>query len=232
MIDAEALEEALTALRQSPELTRDVAAGLQATVDATVALFAVTGSGLMFVNDAQALRYVAASDEGGRILESSHEEVGEGPCVDALVSDEIFVSADIQQDSRWPRLAARLTGSPVHAVLGVPVRLGGGPVGSLNVYADSPREWDDSDIVALQAFNTVIEELIGAAVLARRHEAVVEQLQHALDHRVSIERAVGVLMGRHSLDAVTAFNRLRVAARSQRRKVVDVAQDVLQGADA
>jgi AmiR/NasT family two-component response regulator len=48
-----------------------------------------------------------------------------------------------------------------------------------------------------------------------------------LDHRVLIERAVGVLMGEHRIDAVSAFNRLRHDARSARRRAVDVARDVL-----
>ena len=53
------------------------------------------------------------------------------------------------------------------------------------------------------------------------------QLQYALDYRVVIERGVGFLMGRDRIDAVTAFNRLRRAARASQRRIGDVASDLL-----
>src|SRR5207249_397101 len=58
---------------------------------------------------------------------------------------------------------------------------------------------------------------------------VADQLQYALDYRVVIERAVGYLMGTHHLDAVTAFDMLRRRARDSRRRVADVATEILGG---
>jgi AmiR/NasT family two-component response regulator len=67
-------------------------------------------------------------------------------------------------------------------------------------------------------------------MLAHARGRLVEQLQYALDHRVVIERAIGLLMGRAGdVDAVAAFNRLRDLARSQRRRVAEVAEEVLAG---
>jgi AmiR/NasT family two-component response regulator len=80
---------------------------------------------------------------------------------------------------------------------------------------------------ALEAFNVVIEGIVGSAVLARRHERLVEQLQHALEHRVAIERAIGVTMATDQVGAVEAFNRLRAIARSSRRRVGVVAEELL-----
>ena len=62
---------------------------------------------------------------------------------------------------------------------------------------------------------------------AREHGILADQLQYALDYRVVIERAVGYLMGAHRLDAVTAFDVLRRQARDSRRRVADVATEVL-----
>ena len=58
---------------------------------------------------------------------------------------------------------------------------------------------------------------------------MADQLQYALDYRVVIERAVGYPMGAHRLDAVTAFDVLRRRARDSRRRVADVAAEVLNG---
>ncbi len=52
-------------------------------------------------------------------------------------------------------------------------------------------------------------------------------MQYALDNRVIIERAVGFVMARAGVDAVAGFNVLRSAARRDRRKVADVAREVL-----
>ena len=58
---------------------------------------------------------------------------------------------------------------------------------------------------------------------------MVEQLQYALENRVTIERAIGMLMARHDLDAVAAFHRLRGDARTTRRKVAVVAREIVEG---
>ena len=62
---------------------------------------------------------------------------------------------------------------------------------------------------------------------AQRQATTVRQLEHALEHRVVIERAVGVLMERHGLDALNAFERLRSAARSSRRRAAEIAAEIL-----
>ena len=112
---------------------------------------------------------------------------------------------------------------------GTPVLLGGSPVGTLNVYRDEPAEWDKSDVNALTAYSALIAEVLAAAPAAEEHSILAGQLQHALDYRVVIERAVGYLMGTQRLDAVTAFDVLRRRARDSRRRVADVATDMLGG---
>jgi hypothetical protein len=69
----------------------------------------------------------------------------------------------------------------------------------------------------------VLAQLIGSATTARDQAELAAQLQAALDSRVLIEQAKGVLMERHGLDDDAAFTRLRRQARASSRKVVDVA---------
>jgi GAF domain-containing protein len=209
---------------------RDLESTLHDVVAAVVALFGVTGAGLMFLDDKDALRYVASSNEGGHALELAQEELGAGPCVDCLLLGSSIACTDVADDVRWPGLASRVAAFGVRAVLGVPVHAGGGAVGSLNVYYDGPHDWDESEVAALGAFASVIDNVVGHAMLAHARGRLVEQLQYALDHRVVIERAIGLLMGRAGdVDAVAAFNRLRDLARSERRRVAEVAEEVLAG---
>jgi GAF domain-containing protein len=227
-IDPDALAGAVRRLR-GLDVAADLDDSLNQVVDHVRDIFTSDGAGLMFLDDQSALRYATASDEGSRLLEQAQEDTGHGPCVSSLIDDTIVATPDVQRDDRWPHLAELMHGSRVHAVLGIPVRLGGGAIGSLNVYRSTPHPWSDDEIAALESFTKVVETLVGTALLAERHSTLVDQLQAALDTRVVIERAVGFLMARHHLDAVDAFDRLRRASRAERRRVADLAAEVLTG---
>jgi GAF domain-containing protein len=231
-IDPQALGSSLEALRG---LVRDGGELRTAVTDVTGAvagLFGLGGAGLMLIDDTQVLRYVAASDRVSATLEAAQEELGHGPCIDSLVHNRLVTTSDIVADDRWPGLAERVAPAGVRAVLGVPVTLAGGPVGSLNVFHREPYDWDDTECAALQAFAGVVESLMRSALQAHEQSAVAAQLQHALDSRVQIERAVGLLMGRERIGAVDAFDRLRRTARNRRVKVVAVAAELLEEAAA
>jgi hypothetical protein len=84
---------------------------------------------------------------------------------------------------------------------------------------DRPREWDATEVSALQAYAGVVASLLGAAVRAELKGALAEQLQVALDS-LGVDRAgQGALMERERLDEQEAFTHLRRAARSSGRKL-------------
>jgi ANTAR domain len=114
--------------------------------------------------------------------------------------------------------------------LSVPVRVGGGPVGTLDVYVTAPREWDDSAAAALQAYAGLIASLLGAAATARDRGQLGDQLQAALEHRSLIDQAVDILVDREGLDAAAAFEWLETAARSSGYTLVQMAHAVVGGA--
>jgi response regulator NasT len=87
-------------------------------------------------------------------------------------------------------------------------------------YVDSDRP---------EAIQAAIEVALRRHRETSRLEEKVDQLQSALDRRAVIERAKGILMERHGVDDREAFERLRDHARAGGRRVVDVAQAVLDG---
>jgi GAF domain-containing protein len=228
-IDPAELARALSGLVPSAEPAPDVISSLQRAVAATRDLFRVTGAGLMLVDEENVLRYAVASDATARLLEIAQEDLGEGPSVDAFLEGRMVETADIARDDRWPGLTPLAAERGVCAALGIPTRLNGELIGSLDVFVNEPHEWDESERRALEAFNEVIEGILLDAVTAQRQAELVAQLQYALDNRLVIERAVGLLMGRDGLDQPEAFNRLRQTARSSGRKVGDVARELLGG---
>jgi hypothetical protein len=110
------------------------------------------------------------------------------------------------------------------------VELAGGPVGVLDLYRARPHLWDDSEMTAVQAFAGVLGNLLSALAAAQASGRLAGQLQYALEHRVRVEQAKGVLMSRHGLDEATAFARLRRTARSTRQTVDAVAREVVASA--
>jgi GAF domain-containing protein len=226
-IDADVLARSLQALRDADLGAQPVEDAVVAAVAGAQRVFAVTGAGLMLLDDESVLRYAAWTDPGARALERAQEVAGQGPCVDAFVFDRVVATADLMSDERWPRLNEALEEERERSVLGIPTHVGGITVGSLNLFADLGHEWDESELRALEAYNEILEGVLSTAVIAHRGEAIADQLQRALDSRVPIERAVGVLMERDRLTAVEAFNALRSQARRRRCRVADMALEVL-----
>jgi GAF domain-containing protein len=113
-------------------------------------------------------------------------------------------------------------------VLGVPVRLSGTVVGSLDIFCDGTHRWSAAERDALSRYGQVSEALLAAAVSAEQAGELAAQLNYALDYRAPIERGVGYLMARDGLDQAAAFFRLRSAARNSRRRIGDVAADLLR----
>lgn len=227
-IDKEALASSLRRLTDRSQPDGNLRAALHEVTEACVELFGVSGSGIMLADDQNVSRYVAASDGPSRILELLESELGQGPCTEAFVLGHPVESEDLTTDPHWPDLATAIAPHGVHAVLGVPVRLGGVTVGTLDVYRDHPAEWDESERAALIRFSNIVGAILGSALSAHQAHELAGQLQYALDYRVVIERGVGYLMARDTIDAVTAFNRLRRAARTTQTKIGDVATHLLE----
>lgn len=228
-VNRDRLEESLVHLRELAPSRIETNEIVQEVVSAAHRLFGLSGSALMVVDAGRALRSVASTDSHGELLERTQLEVGEGPCIECFVYDRPVPTTDLHSDERYPRLAKLLAGKDIHGLLGVPVRLGDGPVGSLNVYVTEPHDWTGEEVTALEDYSRILSALLSAALAAERNDALAQQLQYALDYRIVIERGVGYLMARDGTDAVAAFNLLRNAARKSRRRVGDIASDLLAG---
>jgi GAF domain-containing protein len=223
-IDPEMLAASLRRLATLGKPGTGVVEALQHVTAACVDLFGVAGSGIMLADEQNVPRYVAASDGPGRALEIAESNTGQGPCTEAFVNNTVVASTDVTEEDRWPDLAAAIRPHGIRAVLGLPVRLGGVTVGTLDVFYSQPHVWQDEECQALGRYRDLVESTLATAVAAHTAGELATQLQYALDYRVIIERGVGYLMARDQVDSITAFNKLRRAARDTRSKIGDVAQ--------
>jgi transcriptional regulator with GAF, ATPase, and Fis domain len=225
-IDPQNLSASLDRLRSGGD--DDFNATIDRTVTACVDLFGVDGSGLMIADEQNTLRYVVSSDGPGRVLEEVQSRTGEGPCVDTFVHGHPVHTDDMTVETRWAQSRGTILEHGVRAVLGAPVKLEGTPVGSLDVYRRTPYAWHETEQEALARYAGVIEATLRTVLTAHSATELARQLQYALDNRVLIERAVGYVMAVADVEASTAFNVLRTAARGYRRRVADIAREVLE----
>jgi GAF domain-containing protein len=228
VIDPALLAKSIATLTDlDPE--RDLAATLDQAVVAAKQLFAVDAAGIMLADADGKLRWASASDPLAQTLEDNQETFAAGPCLQAFVSGRPAVTHDATLEPRWGEITLAFAELQVRSGLSVPVELGGGPIGTLDVYAAAPGGWDQTEISALQTYAGLVATLLGAAAKAELGGRLAEQLKVALDARVLIEQAKGALMERERLDGQQAFIDLRRAARSSGRELPEVAGETVAG---
>jgi GAF domain-containing protein len=202
---------------------------LQRVVDVAKLLCRADGAGLLLRGEREELVWASASDPRAERAEVVQTRHGAGPSMAAWRERRPVAVRDAATQPRWREVARAFVAAEVRAALSVPVELESGPIGTLDVYAVEPRDWTDGEIAALQAYAGVVASLLRGAISATVKGKLAEQLQWALNHRVVIEQAKGVLMEREGLSSSAAFERLRDAARSVGRTVGEVAGMVLAG---
>jgi hypothetical protein len=199
--------------------TRDLAATLEQAVVAAKQLFEVDAAGIMLADADGRLRWASASDPLAQTLEDNQEALAAGPCLQAFTTGRPAVICDASLEPHWGEITLAFVELQIRSALSVPVELGGGPIGTLDVYAGAPGGWDATEVSALQAYAALVATLLGTAAKAEHSGRLTTQLLVAVDFRVLIERAKGALVDRERLDHQQAFIDLRQAARSSRRQL-------------
>ena len=229
-IDGRVVAQTVGELRAMLAEAGDLLAGLQRVVDATRTVVGVDGVGLTLAHEDGLPRWVATSDPAMELLEQIQQDFGEGPCLAAFAEDRVVAVEDLRRAPRWDRIAVVVGQLQVRGLVSVPVRLADQPVGTLDAYTTNPRAWSAQEIDALGALAAVTADLVRTATELVNREVEVAQLRQALVGRVWIEQAKGVLAGTRGMSPDAAFQQLREQARSSRRKLADLAQEVVQDA--
>jgi GAF domain-containing protein len=115
----------------------------------------------------------------------------------------------------------------IKSMASIPMGLDGTWLGALNLYTLTPRAWAEDDIATAEVFADVATSVLLHASERQRAEQVREHLEHALQTRVIIEQAKGILANRHHLTVDAAFALLRLHARSHNASVRSVAEAVV-----
>jgi GAF domain-containing protein len=198
--------------------------------DHAVSVSGAASAGLMLADQHDTLHYMAASSEGARHLELFQLQHSEGPCLDCYRSHEPVITTDLAHEARrWPDFAPRAVEAGVRSVHAFPMRLRDRVIGALNVFGDVPLPMGPSDVKVVQAMADVATIAIHQERAIASAELLTEQLQGALNSRIVIEQAKGVVSRDHGLTVDEAFAVLRTHARNNHLRLVDLAHDVVTG---
>ena len=208
----------------------DVVELLTRLTDGCVDVLDVGAAGLMLTAPDGALRVMASSSEAMRVLELLELQAQEGPCLDCFRSGEPVVNQDLEMSTdRWPQFAPAALTAGFRTVHALPMRLRGTVLGGLNLFEVDAHEIHPADLEAAQA----LADVATIALLQHRasHQAQVlnDQLNQALNTRIVIEQAKGVIAERAGVDMGHAFAWLRDHARNHNVLLADVARGVITG---
>jgi GAF domain-containing protein len=208
----------------------DVVDLLDQLVAACVSMFGITATGLLLDDQKGNLVVVASSSEETRLLEIFQLQNDEGPCLECVRTGTAVTSPQLEADTaRWPLFVPAALVAGFKAITAVPLRLRDQTIGSLNLFNERPEPLSADDQRVAQALADVATIGILQRRTVHRGAMVAEQLQHALNSRVTIEQAKGVLAERNRVSMEEAFDALRRHARNNNLKLTDVALAVVRG---
>jgi GAF domain-containing protein len=227
MPDQSLLLQTLSRFAQALPLSYDLEAMLSDLTDSVVAVLGLTGSGVTLAQN-ERLVFVSAAGEGLAELERTQEEFQAGPCVDAFTTGEVVTVTDLATISaRWPEYSVVAGRLGISSVAGIPMKLADESFGALNLYAADPHIWREDDLHGARVLADVATSYLVNGSKVRQLEQLTEQLQHALESRVIIEQAKGVVANRDGVSVDEAFNRIRRHARRHNATVRTVAEAIV-----
>jgi len=206
----------------------DIVDFLHTLADRCAELFKPAEAGVMLADQRGGLRVVASSSERARLLELFELQNEQGPCLDCFRNGERVVAADFGDDGgRWPLFTVEAVAAGFRSAHSLPLRFRTQVIGALNLFRPRPGLLDDRDLTGAQAMADIATISILQERTLREARVLAEQLQRALNSRVVIEQAKGVLAERAKINLDEAFTLLRTYARTQNRRLHDVSTAVI-----
>jgi GAF domain-containing protein len=208
----------------------DIPDFLHTLTENSVELLDADAAGLMLADQRGALQVVASSSEESRLLELLEIQEDEGPCLDCYRRGEPVINIDpVDAERRWPVFGAAVKKANFASVHAVPLRLRDETIGAMNLFLVRPGRLTAEDLSLSQGLADIATIGLLQERAIRHQEILSEQLQGALNSRITIEQAKGMLAERHGLDMTSAFTVMRSYARGHGIPLLTVANQVIDG---
>ena len=193
----------------------------------------VHAAGVMLASPGGELQFVASSSESMTVLELFQIQSNEGPCVDCFREGIAITNHALSEaDGRWPLFTPLALAQGFRAVDSLPMRLRGRTIGALNLFRTHQGALSDDDVIVAQGLADV------ATIAILQHRSTIDastlnaQLNNALNSRVIIEQAKGMICQSTGCNMDEAFNRLRAHARNHNEGLTDLATRIVSKSTA
>ncbi|MEW6470950.1 MAG: GAF and ANTAR domain-containing protein [Actinomycetota bacterium] len=227
-IDEDRLLEALSNFAHTVAGRFDVGEVLYRLAENVIVILDVVGAGVSVADDQGNLRPVTGVNQLTTQLEEVEEANQQGPCVDAFQKGEVIRVARLSEEAhRWPDWSAEAKRQGVEAVLGIPLCAQDSTIGAMNIYSSEPREWRDADVRVAQVLGDMAAGYVAHASDLQQSRRTTEQLREALESRIIIEQAKGMLASDYQISVDDAFAILRTHCREHGATLRSVAEAVV-----
>ena len=202
----------------------DVVELLQTLVGHCTDILDTDAGGLMLVDDSGVLQLMTSTSEGADFVEVMQLTAHSGPCIECFASGRTVSLTDIRDaPDEWRVFRDSALEQGFRSVHAIPLKLREITIGTLNLLRDDTGELPEHDLVAARALADVATIGIIQERTIRETDVVREQLQNALNSRITIEQAKGVVAHRRSITPEEAFDVIRRYARSHSMTLSSVA---------
>jgi hypothetical protein len=207
----------------------DVVEFLQMLTQRVAGLFDTGEVGLMLADHRDRLTFMAASDESARLMELFQLQYDDGPCLDAFRTARPVTNVNLAAATgKWPEFAPRAARAGFQSVHAFPLRLRKEVIGAMGVFG-SATELDEADTLIVQSLADVAVIGLLQERAIHRGEVLTGQLQAALNSRVIIEQAKGIIAQARGVSPDDAFKLVRDFARRNNRRLSAVADSIVTG---
>jgi len=193
----------------------------------SVKILRAEAAGVMLADPRGGLRLIASSDERTRLLELFELQGAQGPCLDAFSSGRAVQADATDSRARWPVFATQASGAGFRVMCAVPLRVRADIIGALNLFRSSEEPFTRTEMEIAQAMAEMAAIGLIQERALRERNLLAEQLQAALQSRVIIEQAKGMLAEYLAVTVDEAFRLLRNYSRDHNRKLSEIASDVV-----
>lgn len=206
----------------------DVVDLLQTLVDACQELLDATDAGILLAVPAGELELIASTSEAADLVEVMQLGAESGPCIECFLTGASVSVPDIAESERWPIFRQAALENGFAAIEAIPMRLRNTTIGTLNLLRSTAGMPPPEDLSAARAFADVATIGILHERALREKETVADQLQTALNSRVMIEQAKGVVSFTADVSIPEAFTLIRTFARTRGLRLGEVAEQVVR----
>lgn len=205
----------------------DVDDTLQELTDTVTRRLSLLGAAVSLAQDG-VLRCVSAAPSPIRQLEAAQTLSLEGPCFHAFtIGEPVLVPRLDRELFEWPGYRPHAEQLGIQAIAGIPMVLDGASIGVMNLYSAEPHDWTIPEVEALVTMADMATAYLVNASTVHQQTELTQQLQRALDSRVLIEQAKGMVGHAHEVSMDVAFARIQRHARSHHTSVRAVADAVV-----